>query len=409
MVGRVSVTIAPMPLRIRAARPGDLPQIYDVLGAAFDAPIELFIDQTERDSTFRWSHARVAEVDEQIVAHVRIFARRMLVRGVSLKAGGIGSVATLPSQEGRGLATALLYDAVQQMHRMDVAVAYLYTGIPWFYERVGFHTVNQPGFVASAAEAAAIERDVGYKLRRISDGDIVGLLRLYRRATRGRTGAVARSEQTWRDARAWLNEDGAGCLIAEHDGRLVAYVRSRRDRQDYQILEAEHEREHERAVRPLLRAVGQRASRLGLPIFSFAPGDSTLAATLRDLPSTTWSSGRDHVPHPMMMRIVSLDRLLESLLPLIRERAAEYAGPPFALTLHAPDGESATLAVAKSSASLRRKTGDCALAEASTLAVILGQKHASKLLRPRPPREVARRLDAIFPETALHFWNSDRI
>jgi hypothetical protein len=111
----------------------------------------------------------------------------------------------------------------------------------------------------------------------------------------------------------------------------------------------------------------------------------------------------------MMMRIISLAGLLEALLPCIRDRARTHRGAPFALTLRAPDGEEATLAVSGASASVRRSPGEYALDEATTLDAVMGQRRASRLVRPRPPRDVARRIDAIFPETALHFWNSDRI
>jgi hypothetical protein len=112
----------------------------------------------------------------------------------------------------------------------------------------------------------------------------------------------------------------------------------------------------------------------------------------------------------MMMRVISLDALLEALLPGIRDRARTHRGDPFALTMHAPDGEEATLRVSGASASLRRSAnGAYVLDEAATLDALLGQRRTSRLVRPRPPRELARRMDAILPESALHFWNSDRI
>jgi predicted N-acetyltransferase YhbS len=401
-----------MALRIRSARPADLPQIYDLLRACFnDAPIELFIEQTEGDSAFRWRHARVAELDGRIVAHVRIFARTMLVRGVPVRAAGIGSVATLPQLEGSGFATALLYDALHHAHALGMPVAYLFTGRATFYERVGFRVVCQPGFLADAREAAAIDHDRAYDIRPIEDGDVPALLRIYRTATARTTGAIVRTANIWRDAQRWLDEDPDGCLVATRAGRAVAYLRARQ-RHDgrYQVLEAEHLPQHEAAVAALLARAGQRADALRVPITALVPDDHALATALRTLPSTTESEGPSHVEHPMMMRIVSLDALLAALLPGIRDRARTHRGDPFALTMHAPDGEAATLAITGATASIRRRAnGAHALDEAATLDALLGQRRTSRLVRPRPPRELARRMDAILPESALHFWNSDRI
>jgi len=398
-----------MALRIRPAVPGDLPQIYGVLGAAFDAPLKLFVDQTERDSTFRWRHARVAELDGRIVAHVRIFARAMLIRGVPVGAAGIGSVATLPAYEGSGYATALLHDALHEAHRRGAAIAYLFTGIPAYYERIGFRIVEQPGFNARAPEAAAIPLASDYTIRRTVDADTPALLRIYRAATAGATGAVLRTPRIWRDARAWLGEHPAGCLVAEHAGRPVAYIRSRRRADAYQVIEAECLPRHEPAIAALVRAVGREAARLALPIIALAPADGPLATVLRPLPSTRWSADVEQVPHPMMMRIVSLDSLLDALLPQLGDRARTHRGEPFSLSLSGPDGERATLAVGPANARRRARPGAFALDEPSTLAALLGQRCASKLVRPRPPRAVARRVNALLPERALRFWSSDRI
>jgi hypothetical protein len=342
---------------------------------------------------------------------VRIFARTMLVRGVPVRAAGIGSVATLPQLEGSGFATALLYDALHHAHALRMPLAYLFTGRTAFYERVGFRIVCQPGFLADAREAASIDHERAYDIRPIADADVPALLRICRTATASTTGAIARTSKIWLDARRWLDEDPDGCLVAARAGRIIAYLRARpRHDRRYQLLEAEHLPQHEAAVAALLARAGQRADALNMPITALVPDDHALAMALRTLPSTTESEGPSHVPHPMMMRVISLDALLEALLPGLRERARTNRGDPFALALHAPDGEEATLAVSGASASLRRPAnGASALAEAATLDALLGQRRTSRLVRPRPPRELARRMDAILPESALLVWNSDRI
>ena len=401
---------------IRAARRSDLPAVYRVLESAFtDAPIRLFIDQTEGDSTLRMRHLRVAEIDGRIAAHVRIFSRRMLIRGIPVRAGGIGSVASMPDARGLGLPSALLHDAIDVMARDNMPVSFLFTGIPAFYERLGWRIVHQPSLdVAVAREAASIPHDGAYRIRRITPSDLPALLSIYRQATAGSTGAVVRTPRTWRDAQRWLGEDRAGCLLAERAGRPVAFLRARSRAYGYQILEAEHARGHEAAIAALLAKAAQRAVALDQSLTTSAvsgsrvsvPGGHALAVALRTLPSTRETAD---VRYPTMMRIVSLDALIAVLLPQFDGRARTHSGAPFTLGLRAPDGQSLTLDVRATGARIRRAAAAYQLDEARTLDALLGQRRASDFVRPRPPATVRRRIDALLPETPFHFWNSDRI
>ena len=392
---------------IRAARRSDLPAVSRLLDSAFtDAPIQLFIDQTEGDSTLRMRHVRVAEIDGRIAAHVRVFARSMLIRGVPLRAGGIGSVASAPDARGRGLPSALLHDAIDVMGRGNMPISFLFTGIPAFYERLGWRIVRESGFGADAREAASMPHDGAYRVRRIAPDDVQALLSMYRQATAGSTGAILRTPRTWRDAQRWLGEDRAGSLLAERAGRPVAYVRARSRDYGYHILEAEHARGHEAAIPALVMMAAQRAVVLRQDLTAFVPGDRALAASLRTLPSTHETSD---VRYPTMMRIVSLDALIAALLQGFDDRARTHRGAPFALGLRAPGGQSLTLDVRAAGARTRRAAAAHQLDEAGTLDALLGQRRASDLVRPRPPAEVRRRIDALLPETPFHFRNSDRI
>ena len=269
-------------MRIRAARRADLPDVYRLLKLAFPhQPRSLFERQTERDSTFRLRHLRVAEVDGRIRAVVRIFVRKMLVDGVPVRAGGIGSVAAHPDARGLGLPTALLRDAFDVMEREGMALSFLFTGIQAFYERLGYTSVHQTQYDADAAEAALLTHTGAYRVRPMRANDLPALLRIYTDATRGSTGAIVRTVQTWRDATSWLHDR---CTIADQAGAPVAYVRARERPYGYVILEAEHAFGHADALTPLLAHAGRRAQPAGLTLTAMAPPGHALAATLRSLP-----------------------------------------------------------------------------------------------------------------------------
>jgi predicted N-acetyltransferase YhbS len=395
-------------LKLRAARRDDLPAVYDLLETAFpEARRQLFVALTEADSTFRLRHARVAVRDGHIIGHVRIFARRMRVRGVPLPAGGIGSVATHPDAQHRGIASMLMRDAVDQMRRDGVAVSFLFTGIPGFYERLGYRIVREPSFTANAAEAAALAAPSMYDMRPATEADVPRLVALHRAATIDTTGSVCRTRRQWRDAQSWLAEAPQESFVAELHGRIVAYVRTRCRTYGHEIMELQHRPGHADAVAPLVAASARIALAHGELLVALAPDGHQLAVTLATLPSTRSTTD---VRYPMMMRIVSLDATLRALLPWLSTRAAGHPGTPFRARLRTLD-ESAVLDVRARTVALRTSNAaaDLDLDPTGTLDALLGQHLASRSARPRPPSELRRRFDALFPPAPLHFWNSDRI
>ncbi len=299
-----------MTISIRAVRRPELPEVFDLLADAFpEASRSLFVRQTEDDSTFRLRHGRVAMLDEHIAGYVRIFARTMLVKGVPLAAGGIGSVATHPDARGSGVATALLRDAIAQMQEQGMRVSFLFTGIMPFYERLGFRAVRQPSFGVEPAEAAVLAPSSVYDVRCATPRDVPLLLAIHERAIASRTGALVRTPRTWSDAVHWLEEDAGGQFVAEHAGAPIAYLRSRCRERGHQILEAECLPGHEDAVDSLLAAVARRAVLHNEGLYALVPDDHQLAASLRLLPSTRESA---FPSHPMMVRTLADDPALDA-------------------------------------------------------------------------------------------------
>jgi predicted N-acetyltransferase YhbS len=291
--------------RFRAARSDDFPEIMDVLRRSFDevAP-DFFVAQTEDDSTFRLRHARVAVVDGAIAGYVRIFARTMLVRGVPVRAGGIGSVATHPDARSRGLATALLEDAIAQMRLEQMRLSFLFTGIPGFYERLGYRVVREPQFTVS--RAALIERgSLGTHAARQMDlsTDLPMLVRIYGRASRGTTGRIVRTPRTWLDATAWIT--GAGDVALDpRTGRVCGYIRHRCRAFGHQILEGECAPGTEEIVLPqLIEKMANRRCECADAIVALAGAATPLATALRAYDAVRETTD---VEHPMMT--LALDR-----------------------------------------------------------------------------------------------------
>jgi predicted N-acetyltransferase YhbS len=97
----------------------------------------------------------------RILSHVGLLARQVSHSHYSLRLGLIGSVATDAGARGKGLATALLRRAKNDLAAQGCALALLWSEKKQFYSRLGFHPAGQeihlrlqPQFGASLASHA---------------------------------------------------------------------------------------------------------------------------------------------------------------------------------------------------------------------------------------------------------------
>jgi predicted N-acetyltransferase YhbS len=138
-----------MPEELREARDGELEAVYELRGRAFGAD-----DPDGEESSAPWFawHDRedpwraaganyVALVDGQLVATVRVFARRITLGQATVAVAGFGDVATDPLAQGRGHMRRLLSYANTQNEARGFDLGLLFTGVPRVYEGAGFRLV----------------------------------------------------------------------------------------------------------------------------------------------------------------------------------------------------------------------------------------------------------------------------
>jgi predicted N-acetyltransferase YhbS len=402
---------------IRAARPADMPAAYELLSLCFpDARPDLFPRQTEHDSTFRPRHGRVVEVDGAVVGYLRIFDRRMWLRGACLRAAGIGSVATHPDYRRRGLATALLRDTLGLLRREGYHLSFLGTEVAAaFYERLGWRMVRQPSHGAPAAEAAALpDHPAGVTIRPFAPSDLATVARIYDRAIRGRTGAVVRSLRYWPDHLSWIDDDPGGFLVAiAGRGGIAAFVRSRSERwaSTLMVLDAHCREGAEACMPPLLGALGRHAVSQGLKgIQASLPEGHPLGEAFARLPSAGMTMD---TRYPLMMRVVDLPGLLQRLAPLLSERLGATKVSPVSLAFE-EDGERTYLCVGPEGVRVAaRPAGEVAsVTPGEAVTLLLGQRDVRELLArgTDPSSEGAlSALQELLPRQTLHFCTADRI
>jgi len=217
------------------------------------------------DPYYRPEFNRIAIVDGKIVSNVRIVHRRMRIGSSLVLMGGIADVSTLVPYRRRGLATALLKDALNYMREHGYVVSLLFTGIAPFYRRLGWeivlHNISISGDVLSLAKR--LEDFIGsrnipkYEIRRFEENDLKSVARVYDEDNRSRTCTIERTLEYWRLRLKGSFELGfespEGFLVALKDDSVVAYIRSKLNENTCSILEACSLRGFEGAYVYLLR------------------------------------------------------------------------------------------------------------------------------------------------------------
>ena len=130
-------------MKIRAVHETELEEIAELQRLVFrpDDPdgAQRFMTYTRGDPTYTVDQSRVVVDRGRIVAHLRIWDRRLGVRGADLLAAGIGSLRTHPNHRGRGYAQALMPDSERYFLEAGSNLGLLFTIIgPPFHEALGW-------------------------------------------------------------------------------------------------------------------------------------------------------------------------------------------------------------------------------------------------------------------------------
>jgi aminoglycoside 2'-N-acetyltransferase I len=88
----------------------------------------------------------LVEHEGRIVSHGSVIARELQVAGHRLATGYVEAVATLPSRQGRGYGTSVMRAIGEHIDR-TFQLGALDTGIPGFYEPLGWFVWKGPTFV----------------------------------------------------------------------------------------------------------------------------------------------------------------------------------------------------------------------------------------------------------------------
>jgi predicted N-acetyltransferase YhbS len=222
-------------ITFRTLQPDELESWFDHVTLAFEEQEnrQYFVNHWWNDPWRTLETIFVAVDDGRIVSTVRIFLRKIYLRGEEVPAGCLGEVCTHPDYRRRGLVTRLIQESVTWMRDHGIVISALSTGGSGpFYARLDWQSVPI-GWGATQVQAGS---DLRFDFRPLdlgSDEDLMIVSRLHATFGRRFNGIFVRDHpdywRRWVRTEAgtlWLATQGSEALgyiaVREHWGRTVA-------------------------------------------------------------------------------------------------------------------------------------------------------------------------------------------
>ncbi|MFQ5700143.1 MAG: GNAT family N-acetyltransferase [Myxococcota bacterium] len=193
-------------------------RFLDLVEAAFGER-DLFARYLDLDPALDYRDTLVASVGERLVGCVQIFSKRIRLRGRAVSLGGIGSVATHPDYERRGIATQLLRLAIETMQHRGMLLSLLFTGRTTFYERLGWIAVPRRALALRASATPAPGA------RPFAPADLPAVRQLYDAYTRHCETTTVRDTRYWKAQLRYAGAPDEDFRVVERAGHIVAYAR----------------------------------------------------------------------------------------------------------------------------------------------------------------------------------------
>ncbi len=211
-------------MEIRAVRDEEeLERVFHLWAAAFaDTPRDFFVRSVREDPAWEPWQTRVAVEGNRVISAVQIFHREVSFARRWVVCGGIGNVGTDPSWRGRGAASALMQDALDQMRRRGYGISILFTGIHGFYRRFGYRSLPM-----RRLRFEKRVRGSGARLgvREAGEGDWPEIQRVHEAYASTHPLLVRRDEARWHSLDRGAISTRPVWLVYEGDGFVRGYLR----------------------------------------------------------------------------------------------------------------------------------------------------------------------------------------
>ncbi len=324
-------------MEVRAIRQQEREECLQLWCTAFPHTSRSYFERYfYHDTEWQPEYTRVAVVQGRIVSCVQIIRRTAVCGEATLTMGGIANVSTLPQERGKGYNMACLLSALQVMEADAIDFSVLGTGIPEYYERIGFCNVAQARFTGTLP----YEQDLAtpLSLRPALPADAPHLHKLHRTFNARRPASLIRTASYWR---GWMGVSSEAMpkgwyAACSGSGEPVGYVHMRYSEKagktSLTIDEAASCRIEEYpdvllAALAEARQQGTGVVHLNIPLENALPQMKQKLGNLRKKNE----SGR-------MMRLLDRTSVLRGMLPELTERWHLAGRPQGSLAFQTPYG-----------------------------------------------------------------------
>lgn len=176
------------------------------------------------DPSYRDDLCFVAEVDGRLVSTLQVFRKHVRTAAAVLAVGAVGNVYTAPAWRARGLAAALLDEAVGALEAHGFDASLLFAEKLAFYGRHGWEsTPRHLAFLPAGGPAAPPPAGT-----RPFDAarDLAEVMRIYDAYSGSVPGATVRDAAYWHGQLRYAGNPGERFLVVRRGAEMVAYARA---------------------------------------------------------------------------------------------------------------------------------------------------------------------------------------
>lgn len=189
------MAVPPLP-SIRPARSEDLEGVLNILCSAFEMPRRQTAEVLYGDPDLRPDRFLVASVDGRPSGCLMLTSAPAEIASAPVPVAGISGLATVPEMQRRGVATALLRAAEEQLRDRGYAIALLQATLPEFYESRGW-TVVADGVLARMRASRLRQLPCDTNVRAAAPCDRLAIAAFFEETSRGAPLRFLRPERVW--------------------------------------------------------------------------------------------------------------------------------------------------------------------------------------------------------------------